>query len=192
MRIKVPADIKKYVTKNVVKRITQWLLLTLFIGLLIVLFGERCFSRLNVELKYTIYAALLIWPFFISKIYKLFDSSWYGEIEKIEIKYTTDSERSFKPSLETLYTKETVIFYIKTSGGKSVRKKVIENRSNPDNSSKYYKVGDKVLHIYGTDHIQIKNENTERVICVVCGTAEPADKKQCTTCGHTLNIDCKN
>lgn len=189
MRITVPADIKKYVTKNVVKKITRWLLVTLFIGVLIILLGERCFSRLNALSKYTIYAVLLVWPFFSSKIYKLFDSSWYGEIVDIKFEYSNDNEHSFKPTRENRFLKETVYFSIKTPEGKIIRKKAFENRANSNNNSKYYKVGDKALHIYGTDYIQIKNENAERVICVVCGTAEPADQKQCTTCGHTLNID---
>lgn len=192
MKITVPADIKKYVTKNTVKKITHWLLLTMFIGLLIAWFGERCFSRLNIGFKYTIYAALLVWPFFISKTYKLFDRSWCGEIVDINSEYSTDSELSFKPTRENRFLKETVYFSLKTADGKIVRKKALESRANPHNISKYYKIGNRVLHIYGTNYIQVKSENAEKTICVVCGTAAPADNKQCPTCGHTLNIDYTN
>lgn len=191
-KMQVPADIKAYVKRNVIKKIIYWCLLTLFIGLLIVLVGERCFSRLNAASKYTIYVTLLIWPVLISKIYKLFDSSWYGEIVDIKAEYSTDSELSFRPTRENRFLKETVYFSIKTADGKIVRKKAFENRANPNNSGKYYKVGDTVLHVYGTNYLQIKNENAERIICVICGTAEKVDKKQCTACGHTLNIDCTN
>lgn len=189
MKMQVPADIKAYVKRNVIKKIVYWGLLTLFIGLLIFLVGERCFYRLNALSKYTIYVILLILPIFLSKIYLLFDTSWCGEIVDIEAEYSTDSELSFKPTIENRFLKETVYFSVKTADGRVLRKKALENRANPDNNGKYYKVGDTVLHVYGTNYIQIKNENAERIICVVCGTAETVDKKQCTACGHTLNID---
>ena len=188
-KIIVPYDIKEYVSKKNTKVITKWLALTLFIGVLLVLFGDRCFYRFGNPVKYTIYGLLLVLPFVTMKIHKLFDRTWCGTIVDIRAKYSTDSTRSFRPHLETLYLKETVTFYIETDDGKFIKMKAFENRATPNSMSQYYRVGDKVLHVGGTGFLQIKDDDSERVICVVCGTADKKDNKKCNSCGHTLEID---
>ena len=189
--ISIPIDIKKHVKRLIIKKITVWLAFTAVLFILILFFGERCFGRLG-NSKYGLYAVLLLIPIFTTRGYKLlFDHSFVGKIEKIDIKYSTDSDRSFKPSLETLYTKETVYFHIKTNEGKVVEHKAFENRANPHNSSKLYRVGDTVVHIYGTRFIQIISDDSESIICTVCGTANPSSENKCISCGKTLKIDIK-
>ncbi len=187
-KMNIPADIRQYVSKKAIKKISLWLSLTLFIGLLIFLFGERCFHRLSREIKYTIYAVLLVCPLFIAKVYKLFDRSWCGKIVDIKAKYSTDSNRTFRPGRETLYLKETIYFYIETDNGRFIKKKAFENRANPNSMVQYYREGDRILHVGGTDYFQIINEDDDRVICVVCGTADLCEYEKCTYCDHTLKI----
>lgn len=184
----IPADIKEYVNKKVFKKISLWLIMTIAITLLIVFFGDTFFSRLNNTVKVGLYVLLLIIPVFISKPYELKDNSFYGLITKIEVKNTVDSERGFRPTIETLYRKETVYFYIKLKNGKTIKRKAFEQHANNNNMSKYYSVGDRVLHIYGTDYLQIINKNVDKKICVICGTSNPAANDSCAFCRHTLNI----
>lgn len=187
-KIQVPMDIKLHVRKKVIKKIVLWAVLTLAVLVLIMLFGERCFYRFSDFGKFVIYVLLVLIPMVSLKMYKLIDRSWYGTIEKIEIKYTTDSERSFKPTRETRYTKETVYFYVKTDG-KLLVYKAYEYPANTRNISSYYRQGDKVVHIYGTDYIQIIGDRCESVICTVCGMMNPNELKECQSCHHTLKID---
>lgn len=186
--IKIPADIKKYISKKVFKKISFWLIMTIAIALLIVFFGDTFFSRLNNTVKVGLYVLLLIIPVFISKLYDLKDNSFYGCITKIEVKNTVDSERGFRPTIETLYRKEIVYFYIKLKNNKTIKRKVFEQHANNNNMSKYYSVGDRVLHIYGTDFLQIINKNVDKKICVICGTSNPAANDDCAFCRHSLNI----
>ena len=188
-KIIIPYDIKEYVSKKIAKKIAKWLAVTLLIGVLLVLFGDRCFYRFGAPVKYTIYGLLLFIPFVSMKIYKLFDCSWCGKIVDIKAKYTTDSNRTFRPNLETLYLKETVTFFVETDDGKFIKMKAFENRATPNSMSQYYRKGDRVLHVGGTNYLQIKDDDAERVICVVCGTADRKENKKCHSCGHTLKID---
>lgn len=161
--------------------------MTLCIVLLIILFGEKCFHRLSGTTKSMIYTVLVLLPLYILKMYKLIDKSWYGKLEKIEVKYTTDSNRGFKPTIETLYTKETVYFHVKVDN-KIIKRKAYEKTVNSSNISLCYREGDKVVHVYGTDYVQIINEKTENVICVVCGLSNPGNLDECRSCHHTLKI----
>lgn len=187
-KVQIPADIKAYVSRNVIKKIICWALLTLGIVLLITLYGEKCFHRLDNTTKYIIYTLLALSPVYILKMYRLIDKSWCGELVDIEIRYTTDSNRGFKPTLETLYTKETVIFHVKV-GDKIIKRKAYENAAKNSNISSCYRKGDFVAHIYGTDYIQIINEKAENVICVVCGLSTPGNFEECHSCHHTLKIN---
>lgn len=181
----IPADIKSHVAKKRARKILLWLLFTAVIVVLIVLLGERSFGRLNLIGRYTIYFVLVISPFFTLRMYELFDFSWSGTIKKIDIKYSTDSTRGFKPSRETLYSKETVVFYIDVNG-RTIKKKVFEGPSGSNTMSQYYREGDRVIHIGGTDHIRVVN--SDRIICFVCGATNDAKHESCKLCHHSLII----
>ena len=68
-KVQIPADIKAYVSRNVIKKIICWALLTLGIVLLITLYGEKCFHRLDDTTKYIIYTLLVLSPVYILKMY---------------------------------------------------------------------------------------------------------------------------
>ena len=181
----VPDDVKEYVQKNRIRKTILWLTFTAVIVALLGLFGERCFGRLTFAVRAIVYLVLILSPFFTLRMYELFDKSWCGTLKKIQIKYTTDSTRGFKPTRETLYTKETIIFHVDV-GGKIIQKKVFEAASGGNALSHYYKEGDKVVHVGGTKHIQVVNN--DRLICCVCGATNDAPYKKCVLCDHTLKI----
>ena len=190
-KIIVPDDIKKYVLKKYTKKIVLWLSVTAAIVLLLVFFGERTFGKLNDIQQYLIYAVLTVLPFFIFKVYKLFDRSWCGKIEKIDFKYTTDSTRSFKPTLETLYRKESVTFYITSDQGfKKIN--VFAGAVGTNRLADRYHEGDNIVHIKGTEHYQVINSTDDEAVCVVCGSLNRKEHKECKYCNHTLLIETKD
>lgn len=126
MMTALPCEIKKVIQKKKVLRISLFLLSTISIGFIILIWGDIIFSVSEelVAFKYSCYAALLISPFFFTKIYLVFtDTNYIGEVKEVNIVSVVDSKSSVKPSLENLYRKNIIHLTIEDEIGRILKKK---------------------------------------------------------------------
>lgn len=185
MNIELPNDLRKYVLTRILKRIISLVLLLSVTGTVLYLWGGRIFNMDNPGLRTLCYIVTLMIPFFVSGVpLKLTDRSYCGKVERAEIKTTTDSSSSAKPTRETLYTKYTVYLSVTQPDGKTVRKKAYEGATDPQN---FYKAGDTVFHLGGTNNvIVLPQASDDTVRCAVCGDTNSKISDACKSCGHTL------
>ena len=196
-KLTLPADIENYVHKSIAKRIVKCVLLLILFGAILYFWGERMFSY-NTEFKLTCYIVVMILPLVISGVpIKLIDSTWRGEIIKVHIKeqvaFNTVGSVKGVP-----YTKHSIYLLVKTDKGRV--KKILANeygsklnngaevpsQGKIEHRTEDYSVGDKVYHFYGLKHCFVVREDSEYIDCVVCGTRNKRENKECFDCGHEL------
>lgn len=190
MMTALPCEIKKAIRKKKALRIFLFLLATTLITVIIVIWGNTIFPLPEnlVAFKYSCYAVLLISPIFFTKVYLVFtDANYTGEIKDVNIVSVTDSKSSVKPSLEQLYRKNEIHLTVEDETGKILEKKVYEAPSAFNANLEMYKVGDKVLHLHGTDiTIVLPTEKDTRCCCSMCGWSNNKLNDICTHCGLPL------
>ena len=187
-KIIVPKSLRKTVFIRILKKF-----MILLIGLWIAdCFAEYVYlytieeSRNMGNLSFSL-VILYVIPFLISGIpLKLIDSDWYGEIILIEVvkpkRWDIDSFKKNEFALNAL---------IKTQTGKLKSFRIIdEGEIFYGNRENVYKVGDKVLHIYGTNFITPvrKLDKHKPIVCVECGTKNEYGTKICRACGSSMEI----
>ncbi len=189
-KITLPLKIRKVIQKKKILRTFLFVLSTISIALIILIWGDTILSVPEdfVAFKYSCYAVLLILPFFFTKIYLLFtDANYIGEIKKVNIVSVVDSKSSVRPSRENLYRKNEIHLAIEDEKGRILTKKVYEASSNFSANLEMYKVGDKVLHLHGTGiTIVLPTAKDTHCCCCMCGCSNDKSNDSCVHCGLPL------
>ena len=187
--IKLPRDIKVYVLKRVIKRVFLAVLVQIALASIFWFFGDQIFGSFSQSNRIILYTALLFAvPFAFGVPFKLIDRTWIGEIEKVSVSTKLDWH-GVKPTYESMYVKVYVDLCVRLENGKTLERRILADDIIGRQNFDVYENGDKIVHIYGTDHVQIITKKvTEPRICIICGTSNPQNERTCTTCGHTLNI----
>ena len=195
--MKLPADIKRYIAKKVIFRLSVCFVLEAAAVAAIALWGGKLFASVNAGITALCYIVVLLIPFAITGVpFKLIDRTWCGVVEKVDVNTTYDYERRFRPTLEGTYLKNTIYLTVMPPDKEHlIIKKVYAGRAKLQQHINDYVKGDKVFHLYGTQHTIVLPVPPEtHVQCAVCGTmndlAENKDKK-CHNCRLTLISDIK-
>lgn len=193
-KVILPNDIQRAVTKFVLKRVIPFATTEIIVIFYILLWGEASFRMIDVTMRVLIYLALIVLPFFIFGIPKLFDRSWRGEIIKINV------EAGYESSGKSLFHVNYLILTIKCEDGKIIDRTVsafntgrtrptIDKSNLSSGKAEYveddYAVGDKVYHYYGLPHLLVLHSNNSRD-CVICGANNPNKNDRCFYCGHSI------
>ena len=188
-KIKLPRDIKSTVSSKIYKRLGLALATEALVCILIYLFGDTVFASLGSPSKEILYAILIVAvPLSFGIPIKLIDRTWTGEITRVDVR-TENAVGGALRNGSRIYTKHFVDVEIKLDSGKIIDRTVYEGAVPTGRKFSTYEVGDRVLHVYGTKHIQVVHNNVSRpTICVVCGTENPPEEKECGKCGHTIRI----
>ena len=186
----LPREISKAIRKKKTLRIVLFAVATLFISVILVLWGDTIFALSEdfVAFKYSCYAVLLILPLFFTKVYLVFtDTNYFGEVKKVNVVSVVDSKSSIKPSLEQLYNKNEVHLTIEDPHGRILKKKVYETPSRLGAGVEMYKVGDQVLHLHSTAiTIVLPTSADARCCCSMCGWSNDKHNDRCSQCGLPL------
>ena len=196
MQFGLPADVKRHVRNKVLKRVLLWALLELVFGGVLIIWGKQIFHTGSwPALDVICYCVVLLIPFAVCGIpFKLIDRTWYGVVEKVDIKTTWDNDQPFKPTYEHFYLKNTIRLTVKQPDKeKTVKRRVYAGKAKQQQHINDYKTGDKVFHLYGTQHTVILPAPSEgHMQCAVCGmmndiSEKPnSEKAKCRNCHLTL------
>ena len=196
--INLPNDICKYVKKKTIRCIGLFLILEA-VSITISVFSWEYFStKTNLGFHISVLILLYIAPFFASGFpWELIDKSWSGIVSDVLV----EEERAVNHTSAGRghsYIKHIIYLKVRTDNGKercvAVREFGIRHHKgfpvpNEGDVTKHlheYSVGDQVYHFYGLKHYYIVKKNSEMVDCVVCGSQNKRDRKECLTCGHSL------
>ncbi len=120
-------------------------------------------------------------PVFIFKLHKrLFDFSFEGSIEKIEISERVWSEQWFKPFYNSLRRHTVALLTIRTDKGKKRKWQYILDRGDLP-----FQVGSRVRHYRGTDHLLCLDTEAP-LLCVCCGSRCDKNEDFCPFCRKSL------
>lgn len=183
----LPKDLKSFSRKAVLKQILPLILAEIVALLLVELFGDDVFPPDRFGSSFPLLyrtIAILIPLFILVRPKKLFDRSFFGTVEKVQVKERFDHERRYKPTIEGLYRRIEVTLFIRTDKGKLIRRKVYSQKSKTDGDYDFFKEGDRVAHLYGSDKIVRLPEKEKTAVCLVCGKGSEKGEN-CSACGHT-------
>ena len=188
-KIEIPRDIRNTVKSRITKRVALAAALTLAVAVLIYFFGDTVFASFGSPSKEILYVILLVAiPLSFGIPFSFIDRTWCGEVTRVDIRTESASGGALRNGAR-IYTKHFVDLEIKRNDGKIIDRTVYEGTAATGRKFSAYQVGDRVVHVYGTKHIQVIHDNVSRpTVCVVCGTENPTDEKVCGSCGHTLHI----
>lgn len=187
--LKFPADIKKYVFKKIILRITACILLFILFALVFWMHDDFWFGMLSDLNRKIVHIILIVLPLAITGIpFKFIDYSWSGVIVKIKVKTSYDFNNNYaRPSMRSLYIKNTVVLHIKTTSGRIIKRKAYEGHFKHQSQVDRYEIGMKVVHLYGTKFIQIvPQKDTDLRRCVICGLNNPQENQKCEICEHSV------
>lgn len=193
MKINIPKDIKWYIIK---KNLPRVLLFTVLIAAAV--FLERVYHDTLVAhyagaggLYYIIIIPIIMILTGVPK--KLIDKSWRGEIIDVKVKKHLEKTQYYPTSWEVMRDRYSIHLKLMLDDGSIITVEACHDYEKFDENLKgiryTYKVGMKVLHIYGTKSLQIlPDEKSEWINCVVCADNNPVGREKCHRCGHTLHI----
>lgn len=191
-----PKDIKRTITKKILKEIFLLLSVSALLCLLLTFLGDYFFkiSEWGIANIVIIQTVIILLPFLVRKVpFKYFDRSWTGKIIEIKV----DNDRDYMPTRggstghRQFYIKNNklLIAVIMTDDGKIVEKVLSKGTSMTNLPINKFKNGDRVGHLYGTDYVQIiPLTDSKQVICVVCGSSNHENDNLCHNCNHSLKI----
>ena len=130
-------------------------------------------------------------PFLITRIpFKLRGSSWIGTVENVEVKETVVPY--LKGSLHHFYNRwfdNHIVLTVKTDDGNVLKHEAFQGNARFREFIDYYKEGDRVIYIYGTNYVYKKpRKQDDTLICVICGGLNIQDNDKCVFCGHSLYL----
>ena len=189
-KIKIPADIRDYKLKKQMRHLIPCAILLLAVAVFIALWGDMLFGGFGAGNQATVYVALLIIPFAVTGVpLCFFGRTWIGTVGRVDRELSTDFANKAVGTYSGMYTKESVVLWIRLDSGKVITRTVHEANANRQQKFDTYKAGDRVIHLAGTKYLQIlPTPASQEIICVICGTENPVDNKKCDLCGHTLRL----
>lgn len=203
--MRLPDDLRQVVKKRIIKKLSLFFALLIFLGGVLLLFGDRLFNTDVVAFKVSCYVCVMLLPFVITGVpFCLIDSSWYGEIVRVDIEEAVEATRESKPRLYgALYT----VITVKKSNGRLITKEIKQSNfsmykglwgastgiavSARERKNEHfcddYRVGDTVFHLYGSYGVVVlPRSSSEQVRCAVCGDQCLVADEHCGKCGSTL------
>lgn len=203
MQRTLPKDLRKYVITKICCRLFICIgALIIFIFLAINYGDDFLFRNENLsnnrEIVCILICGLICYICGVPK--KLLDRTFVGTIEKVSVISGYDSEvrgqrqstlnsrttsyRGFKPI-------NTVYITVRTTKDKLITRKVYcEGSGNETNYDDFFKIGDKVFHLFGTKHyVKLSIDNKQKIICPVCGLQNPRTTSSCDSCKHSLVVE---
>ena len=189
--VRIPRDVEAYLTKKRAVRVVALSLIEASLLTLIILFGDDIFGGDHPAVSYLLFALLMIVPVFWLKIpFWLFDKTFAGEIisKSEEIYIGPDENR--RVTTGSLQVKKEQKLNIRLDSGKIIEYTIYDNRARHAFRNSTYNVGDRVIHVGGTNYLQaVAVGDGDTLICVICGAESRADTPVCHVCGKTLKID---
>ena len=187
----LPQDLKAFSKKAFLKQILPLAVAELVVWLVFGFFGKDVFppDRFGSGFPLLYRGLGILFPIIILvKPKKLFDRTFFGRVERVDVKTVSAFERKFKPSLEGHYYRNEVTLLIRTDEGRRVRKKVYSERAKIDGNYDFFKEGDRVFHLYGSPVVvRLPQSGSDLQFCPVCGGKNGAfSGGVCSCCGHTL------
>lgn len=194
----LPSDLKRYTRRKVLKRVVPCILLFALLGYVLLVHGEEILGTHKTLAKIICYPIILLMPFAITGVpFKMMDSSWTGEILRVDAK----EEVAFHGA-KHMYAEIKVLVTIKKDDGKIITHKVIAAafpksagfyftpKGNVEMAINRFSIGAKVCHLYGTKHIVVMPSASDTtVLCPVCADVNDKEERVCRSCGHSLIKD---
>ena len=190
-KIQIPVELKRAVLKKKLIRVILFVLLSAWNIVVVINWWNFLFpvEQINVIASYSIAIIFLALPVFLTRIYKLFtDSNYMGTIRDVKIQAVVGSKSTHVlASRESLYRKNEVYVTIETPNGKHIERKVLEDLPTHTENLDKYRVGDQVLHLYGTGiTIVLPVPKDTRCSCAMCGGSNDISNDVCVHCGKPL------
>ena len=205
----LPRDIQSLIKKRIVLRIIAFLFLEA-LSVFLILAISNSYYDFNLISLIAVCLVLILFPFVASGFpHKLIDKPWRGRIVSVDVE--TKSDACMVGGKPHIYIKNSIVLTIEKENGKFCTKEVLslgssaknadygwEYRSAQFGSGHYaigdvthdienYHVGDEVYHFYGLDDLIVRREGGRSIVeCVACSTTNPAHRRECFNCGHTL------
>ncbi len=191
MFMRLPEDYKKFIKITVLKRVIPCAFLLLLFAVVLILFGDRLFSSVDVEeFKISCYIVVLLLPFLITGVpHKLIDRTYIGIVEDVEVTTTVGFSSAIGGRRGRAYDKNVVHLGIRTEDGKLIYRKVHDAGANKVNDMKFrkYNIGDRVFHLYGSGcTIVVSKKPNDAKECAVCGSINAPEHDKCRYCDHTI------
>ena len=182
-------DLKKYVTNYVLNRIIPFVILTVGLIIVLVLWGNVIFKTDNKIYQYGCYTWTMLLPFVLTGVpFRLIDRTYCGMVTKVDVVTALAAGSAAKVGGYMMwYTKNTILLTVLLDDGKSIRVKVYEGQAKLEQHINTYKEGDRVFHLYGTKTTVVLPEEADtHVQCPVCGASNDKTLGICRMCDHTL------
>ena len=187
--IKLPHDIKEYVKRNIILRVSVCVILLIAVTTVLALWGDMLFGGFGKYNMIGIYVLILLFPLAVTgaPLY-IIDKSWHGVIAHVELK----AVNSFKKGTKIMIRKVQLEVTIDRDDGKRVTK--VYEEITPSNipkdwseESTDFRVGDEIYHIVGLKHpLVVHKGHIELTKCIVCGLRNPSGNERCDGCGYSL------
>lgn len=188
--IELPKDIKRHCVNSLLKRVIICILLFVALLTAIVMWGD---ILLPLDERYSgfkklCWLVILSLPFIITKIpVVIFDKTYSGVVKTVDIETTPDTTRGARPTIETVYMKNTIVLTVETLDGKEFRKKVYADHANDAQHLNTFEKGDYVVHLRGKKHtVILPKPSSTHCICAVCGAVNETTNSCCSHCKHTI------
>ena len=189
--IQLPKDLKAFAMKTALKRLIPCILMLTVFAVALIFWGDIILPIDKESVKVIVYTMVMLVPFAVTGVpFKLFDKTYSGIVEKVEIATTVDNLYHERPARAYLYLKNTVFLHVKQENGTVVRRKASETNARMSQNIESYKVGDSVFHLYGSEQTVVLPKPSDKMVqCPVCGTNNDKTHEKCDSCGHSLVID---
>jgi hypothetical protein len=187
-KFSMPVDLREYSTKFILKKVTPCFAVFALLAVILCLWGRNIISTDVVGVRVFCYALILAVPFIIWGVpHKMIDKTHFAEVQKVWVETNERKDAYNVRTLSPYYTVHSVYMIIKRDDGKEKLVKAYECRANRHQKLDVFKQGDRIFHLYGTDHfIKLPKENDTTVKYAVCNTSNDIKHRKCHDCGYTL------
>ena len=188
-KIRIPRDVERHFAKKRAVHVASFALIEAVLIVIAVLYGDDIFGG-KWGFAVAVYALIMVLPAYkLRVIFWLTDKSWAGEI----VGRSEEDYLSVDRSLGRrggIVTNKIQRFQIKLDSGKIIEYTVYDDRARHAFRHKTYNVGDRVIHVAGSNYLQaVAVGEDDTLICVVCGSESRAEMPLCPVCGKSLKID---
>ena len=183
--MRVPRDITIHVRRQIAVRVCLWLLIAATI-ITVFIVEDDSFKRVDPFSKYSAYVLFAIIPAFPLKLHKyIFDRSYEGTVTESA---TYEQKERGADLFWTGRILTLTYITIKKDDG-NVIKELAYRAKDVSVAIPLYNEGDRVVHVFGTDHLQVTNSKViPQIRCVVCGCYNSPEDECCYKCAHTVKI----
>ena len=146
-------------------------------------------ERTNIGVWTTTVVVIMAVPFIICGVpKKFFDRSYYGKILSIEV--GPASEGDIKKDERRAKAESIQHALVEDERGKLHTVEIFDEGQMFPGREKRYFVGDRVVHIYGTEYLCpfMPKSFDRKKVCVWCGEKHDGDATECRYCGCSLDI----